>query len=258
MSTDTLEPDAEAPAVPDAEEALAEADESLLRRLEDAQARYREVVIAASDGDPQAGAEARALELQISSLVDEAKRESLAKEMRRRQALAEREQQLREQRVRDQEEYAALLDQRDEAFAGARRALAAFAAAARNLFAVEAQAQDLAARCETRFLSERGTLSYAVAVVGRDCHLDDDVIGWVPARSRARLLERFPDLLDHDEPVEVAEPAASARCSVCMHERRAEIEAALEAGSSYREVAAKFGVSRGALTRHKQHSGVAV
>jgi len=42
---------------------------------------------------------------------------------------------------------------------------------------------------------------------------------------------------------------------VSAHERRAEIEAALAAGTSYREVESACCVSRSALTRHKQRQG---
>jgi hypothetical protein len=276
MTTDTETPipdTEEAPVAPETETALAEAPASLLERLESAQDRYRAVVVQASDGDAQAAAEARGLELTIAAIIDEAKRESLAREMRRRQALAEREQQLREQRTRDREEYSSLLAEREEAFASARRALLGFAVATRALFEVEGRAQDLAGRCEERFVSEKHSLSYAVAVVGRDVGLDDDVLGYVMAAQRKALLARFPDLLDHEVEVSevrtltgepetrpesgqlssATEAAASARCSVCTHEDRDGIEAALADGMPYRDVAATFGVSRSALARHKAH-----
>lgn len=263
VNTETLEPDAE-PVAPSAEEALAEAPESLVERLEAAQARYREVVVAASDGDEEAAAQARGLEITIQGLIEEARREALAAELRRRSAIAQREAELREQRERDRVDFSRLLEQREHAFTVARRALAAFAHASQELFAVEGACQDMAGRAEERFLSERDTLSMCVATVGRGLGLSEDYLGWVPARSRSRLLERFPDLLDPGGPAELpdaldssdSEPPAEtvARCSVCGSDSREAIEAALAAGTSYRDVAKEYGVSRSALTRHKSHA----
>ena len=42
-------------------------------------------------------------------------------------------------------------------------------------------------------------------------------------------------------------------CTICNHERREEIEKALNAGMSYRNVAERFGTSVAALFRHKSH-----
>jgi len=43
-------------------------------------------------------------------------------------------------------------------------------------------------------------------------------------------------------------------CSVCTHEQREAIDAALIAGESYREITGRWGVSRSALSRHlRQH-----
>ena len=43
-------------------------------------------------------------------------------------------------------------------------------------------------------------------------------------------------------------------CTVCAHPKRTAIEAALAAGESQREVAARFGLSKTALVRHAQHA----
>ncbi|MBI4916891.1 MAG: hypothetical protein HY825_13670 [Acidobacteria bacterium] len=40
-------------------------------------------------------------------------------------------------------------------------------------------------------------------------------------------------------------------CSVCVHPRRAEIEAAIVAGETFRHMAARFGTSTGSLQRHR-------
>ena len=46
----------------------------------------------------------------------------------------------------------------------------------------------------------------------------------------------------------------SRRCSICTHEQRAAIDAALIAGQSYRKISKRFGVSRSTLGRHfRQH-----
>lgn len=42
-------------------------------------------------------------------------------------------------------------------------------------------------------------------------------------------------------------------CTICTHERRSEIDAALLAEEPYRRIAARFGTSTGALQRHKEH-----
>jgi hypothetical protein len=43
------------------------------------------------------------------------------------------------------------------------------------------------------------------------------------------------------------------KCSVCIHDRRHEIEQALLCGDSYRTVAQRFTVSRDAVVRHRKH-----
>ena len=48
------------------------------------------------------------------------------------------------------------------------------------------------------------------------------------------------------------------RCSICIHERRPEIERSVLAGDSYRTVAQRFRVSRDAVVRHRKHLTVAV
>lgn len=42
-------------------------------------------------------------------------------------------------------------------------------------------------------------------------------------------------------------------CTVCTHPKRGEIDAALVAGEAYRHIAARFGISTGALQRHREH-----
>jgi hypothetical protein len=86
--------------------------------------------------------------------------------------------------------------------------------------------------------------------VGRDVGLSDDVIGYVLARQRKALLDRFPDLLNDAVPDALG---TVARCSVCASPERHRIEAALAAGTSYRDIAATLAVSRSALTRHNAH-----
>lgn len=41
------------------------------------------------------------------------------------------------------------------------------------------------------------------------------------------------------------------RCSICAHERRGDIDALLLEGAPFRHIASRFGVSTGALQRHK-------
>jgi 3-methyladenine DNA glycosylase Tag len=43
------------------------------------------------------------------------------------------------------------------------------------------------------------------------------------------------------------------KCSLCIHERRYDIEQAMLAGGSYRVVAQRFAVSRDAVVRHRRH-----
>lgn len=42
-------------------------------------------------------------------------------------------------------------------------------------------------------------------------------------------------------------------CTICTHPNRAEIEAALVAGTSYRNIAERYGTSPPAITRHSEH-----
>ena len=44
------------------------------------------------------------------------------------------------------------------------------------------------------------------------------------------------------------------RCTICLHERRLDIEKALEDSRPETSIALEFGVSRAAVGRHKQHS----
>lgn len=48
------------------------------------------------------------------------------------------------------------------------------------------------------------------------------------------------------------------KCSICFHERRKEIDAALVAGTSLRTIAARFGPSKTSLIRHKMHASQSV
>ena len=43
------------------------------------------------------------------------------------------------------------------------------------------------------------------------------------------------------------------KCSICMDERRQDIEQAMLSGGSYRVVAQRFAVSRDAVVRHRRH-----
>lgn len=47
-------------------------------------------------------------------------------------------------------------------------------------------------------------------------------------------------------------------CSICTHDKRNAIDAALIAGQSYRQIAARFGVSQSALSRHLRRHLVAL
>ena len=42
-------------------------------------------------------------------------------------------------------------------------------------------------------------------------------------------------------------------CTICTHESRADIDAALVAETPYRHIAARYGTSTGALQRHREH-----
>jgi hypothetical protein len=42
-------------------------------------------------------------------------------------------------------------------------------------------------------------------------------------------------------------------CTICRHARRHEIEADLQAGLPYRDVARRYGISKDAVSRHRRH-----
>ena len=48
-----------------------------------------------------------------------------------------------------------------------------------------------------------------------------------------------------------------AQCTICNHPLRVEIDKALVAGATYREIAQRFGVSRDALYRHRKNGHIA-
>lgn len=48
-----------------------------------------------------------------------------------------------------------------------------------------------------------------------------------------------------------------AQCTICNHSQRVEIDKALVAGATYREIAQRFGVSRDALYRHRKNGHIA-
>lgn len=48
-----------------------------------------------------------------------------------------------------------------------------------------------------------------------------------------------------------------ARCTICNHSQRVEIDKALVAGATYREIAQRFEVSRDALYRHRKNGHIA-
>jgi Family of unknown function (DUF5681) len=66
--------------------------------------------------------------------------------------------------------------------------------------------------------------------------------GWPAGNQRAALCNRNP----------IGETMPRA-CSICNHEQREEIEKAIVAGMSYRNVAERFGTSATAVFRHKSH-----
>jgi len=47
-------------------------------------------------------------------------------------------------------------------------------------------------------------------------------------------------------------------CTVCTHKFRRKIDLALASGTSYRDIAGRFRVSRSALSRHREHVGSAI
>ena len=48
------------------------------------------------------------------------------------------------------------------------------------------------------------------------------------------------------------------KCSLCIHGERKEIDAALVSGTSYRNIAERFGTSLAAIFRHKSHTAQAI
>jgi len=76
-------------------------------------------------------------------------------------------------------------------------------------------------------------------------------LGYIRASIRNSLRAQYPP----PEPKTIElEPVHLGQCSICTHEHRGVIEGALRNGSSYRELAASFGVSKAAISRHVAHA----
>jgi len=95
-----------------------------------------------------------------------------------------------------------------------------------------------------------------VAVRVRDQVPGIGQMGPVFAFRRNQLLEEFA--LDDEPADDPLAAVAKGRCSVCDHAEADAIQQALVAGESLRTLEERFGVSRSALSRHRQHAALQV
>lgn len=181
----------------------------------------------------------------MQSFAELAERERLRREAERGEAEAEAAQE-RAERAADR----ALRD-RDKALREARALLSKLGHAVQVVLERDGELEVAAQRAGQRFQPVAQTMAELVAIECRDAGLNHEPIGYVRAATRALLLERFPREGRRDATASVARP----RCSVCQHQDRRAIDAALATGTSYRDAAVRFGLSRSSLSRHAHHAG---
>ena len=138
---------------------------------------------------------------------------------------------------------------RDAAFADFRADLASLALSVEVFLAAERAVEVVTANMGRKHERLDEAVMELTFVALRDAGLTREPMPFISAAYRARLLDRFGPL--DAEPVPPGETVA--RCSICAHPERDAIEKLLQAGGSYRPLAAAYGLSKSALARHRQH-----
>jgi hypothetical protein len=229
--------------------------ELALAELEELQRDRRGLSLDVISGDITATARLEGIDLQIGALqarvglCDLAEQEHAEREQAAAREAAEREQ-ARLERDRDR-----LQGERDAALRGLQRQAIATGRAAAETCRLDDELQAVHAQLGQSTRGISGVVGDLIYV-----HVKDESgieIEKVMAGSRAVLLADYP-LPDESASVEPAPDPGTQRqpgsaCSICSHSQREELEAELEAGGTVRDVAVRFGVSKSALQRHRQH-----
>jgi hypothetical protein len=224
------------------------ASETVVGELE---RRLARLAYEARTGDTDAEQELTEVEAQLIAQEREQRLEALARgeEQRRQEEQAESERQAqheRDTRAADKAEGV-----RDQRLKELQLGLVTLGSRVRSLLEAEAEASEKARFAGRSFHSKAQTAAEMIAIACHDSGLRDEPLGYVRNSVRASILAQYPT--ETTETTETTTRSVAA-CTVCAHPERKDLEAALASGTSYREAAEKFGVSRSAIGRHAQHA----
>jgi hypothetical protein len=227
------------------------ASETVVGELE---RRLARLAYEARTGAPDAEAELAEVEAQLIAHERAERLEALAREedQRRREEQEERERQAqhdRDQRASDKAETV-----RDQRLKELQLELVTLASRVRSLVEAEADASEKARFAGRSFHSKTQTAAELIAITCRDAGITEEPIGYVRNSVRSSILAAYPMETTGTTETTTTTTRSVAACTVCAHPEREDLEAALATGTSYRETAETFGVSRSAIGRHAQHS----
>lgn len=228
-------------------DAIDEAVSAARRELADVDRRRPPLALKAVQGDAAAAADLVQLDDLARRLRGTIANAEVARGEQRRRA-AEREQREQAERARELTARTDLLAaDREHAFRALSAAAARLASVAKAALDAEAAFQAAAVEAGQRpvrlhHLAGQLPLSHLL-----HAGIPVDPADALPAAQRARQIEQW-------QPTPDMRPGA--KCSVCSHPNRAELEAAL-ANETQAAIAARFGVSRAAVQRHAAQHGSA-
>lgn len=226
--------------------------------ISDLEVRLAQLAYEARCGDPAIEAELVAVEDEIAAHDRMVKLEALAREEHDRREQEQAELERRAEQARDERVAAQALHTRDLAVHALQQELVTLGERVRALLDADAEAERAGKRAGRSCRSLRQTAAELIVIACRDAGLEDDPLGYVRASVRASILAQYPpvsETSENRETIDTTEPRPIINmCSICTHEQRHDIEAALAWGFSYRQTAERFGVSKSALSRHTAHT----
>jgi helix-turn-helix, Psq domain len=230
------------------------ARELALAQLSDLERQRRELSLDVVLGSPEATGRMEGLDMQVRSLKARLSLIDMAEQTYAEEQAAEAERAAAAEQARLEGEAERLTRERDAAMRGVHAAGTAAGRAVAEAVRIDDELAVVNDQLGRRSRSIRGVVGELVGIAVRD---ESGVeIERVMNFRRKMLLDEY--VLGEEAAVD--EPAApeskqtpSPACSICGHPKHAEIEAALSAGTSLREAAERYGVSRSALSRHRQH-----